>query len=1199
MSSSASFGDRSSRLRVFSLKLRDQSHRSMVAALTCLTLLAAALISLTADAHGVSVTTCTGLGSLANGSFEQDSSGTEGARFSGTGFDSLSNQSSGAITNANGWYGFSSRTEGDLAKAVYQVMDRHGNQAAPVNNSASPGINGWKTTESHGNVEIQRVFISAAITNVTASNSNGTTTFTTSAASDTPFTGQEVFLSGAFTGTFSTSIPYIVSAGNSHGTGNYSGTTFQVQNLSLSGTGSIKIAYTASAEVDQVVNGNGSTTPAYDKSTVTPIAGTYEAEINAEGPGTLFQVLPTGTPGVTVRWSLYHAARQQSESMYVLIGPGANSIGNVLSDSTVESNIFSGTTYLQGTSSSNAITRITNAGTDSSTSTTITSDGAMTDSVASASDRAAGNTAAWTLYQGSYTIPQGNTNAYTAFGFQATNSGTIGNLLDDIQFSPVAACPLTDSLTTNSQVTINPFTCVALSQCAPASNSTGPALAPNPEGGASRSVTASVSSGGGSVSTSGENIIFTAPGTVGTSAITYTVDYNANGVDSQSTGTITYTVTASSGLSGCNNATTTTSYPGNDVVVTLKDSSSTQDATCNWTVPTGVYAVNYLVIGGGGGGGSGGGGAGQMVTSWPCTTVVTSCATSTPLSVTPGTVIPLTIGHGGAHGVGGEAVTSNFSSLVSATHIQAYSGDNSQFGANVIARGGGAGGVPYEQYFCQTQSQCSGVNITDLPPTGYGPYFTGTLEGINYGFSGSQNGMGAGDPTSLGSGGGAGYDTNVPSATGNTSQIVGSSSYVSGGGTSGGSSNTAGGGGGGAGGGGGNAGANSNVSSPNSHYGGVGGLAKLNSITGSALCYAGGGGAGYQNNTNSSTVNGGGYGGYCNAFTSDEVGGHGSDFATCATAACGTPGGSHAAVNASDADRTPGNSLPGLDGYPDTGSGGGGTDPDDLLAGKGANGLIVVRWTPQNSACPYNASTIPSTYPIACPASLNVYAGSSASINLRNAPISYSDTSTTLSIVSTPTGLTQSANSSSGVVTVSVASATSSLVGGTYPITYQLTSGSNTYISYLNVTVLDPNQRSPIVLPIDPRTTSIYLPTILLGTGANVHFCVTQLSSSYSSQISITAPAATGVSQISSGTQLVLEGTNSAVAAVMSQIQLTHATGDAYLLPGTDIRTIQTNVSSTDTGNATCSNGTTQSIQIKPYDLSVNWVQQNTDLGHH
>jgi hypothetical protein len=76
------------------------------------------------------------------------------------------------------------------------------------------------------------------------------------------------------------------------------------------------------------------------------------------------------------------------------------------------------------------------------------------------------------------------------------------------------------------------------------------------------------------------------------------------------------------------------------------------------------------------------------------------------------------------------------------------------------------------------------VNITDLPPTGYGPYFgtngyTGqTLEGINYGFSGSQNGMGAGDSTALGSGGGAGYDTVVPSATGNTSSIVGATSFV-------------------------------------------------------------------------------------------------------------------------------------------------------------------------------------------------------------------------------------------------------------------------------------------------------------------------------------------------------------------------------------------------------------------------------------
>ena len=65
--------------------------------------------------------------------------------------------------------------------------------------------------------------------------------------------------------------------------------------------------------------------------------------------------------------------------------------------------------------------------------------------------------------------------------------------------------------------------------------------------------------------------------------------------------------------------------------------------TASWTVPPGVTSVNVLVVAGGGGGGStidrsaGGGGAGGMI----CTT----------LAVTPGQVIPITVGAGGLGGV--------------------------------------------------------------------------------------------------------------------------------------------------------------------------------------------------------------------------------------------------------------------------------------------------------------------------------------------------------------------------------------------------------------------------------------------------------------------------------------------------------------------------------------------------------------------
>jgi hypothetical protein len=1176
------------KVKILVSQIQKVKKRSWIAIGVIFTVILSGILAITSSSSAVAITTCNGIGNLVNGGFELDQNGNTGAAFSGTGFDALGTKSNATFGSSPyvwvSWAG--SKSGSDITGNVYQYLD------VQDNTQTNAGIQGWKTTESDHDIEVQRVYIGPSISSVNATNDGTNTTFTTTATSSTPFSGQEVYLSG-FTGTYNAQTPYIVTSGST--SANYStNKTFTVNNLTLTGGGTIRIAYTASSQVDSLFG-----SPAFDDSNVTPAAGTYDAELNANASGTLYQVLPT-VAGVNMRWSLRHAARSTNETMYVIIGAGADSTGTKLSDTSVVSSFpstFSSAagSPFQGINSSTAVTKINSSGTS-----TISSNGQLGDSVASPADRAAGDSAAWSLYRGSYTVPTGNSNAYTYFGFQSESAGSIGNLLDDIQFSPVAACPITASLTTNSQVTFDPFTCVSLSACAAASGSSGQALAPSPEGSATRTISSvSVASGGGTVTSSGENITFTAPSTVGSSIINYTIDYNADGIDSQSSGTITYTVTAASGLSNCNNATTSTSYPGNDVVVTIKDSSSTSDANCSWTVPSGVYAVNYLVVGGGGGGGSGGGGAGQMVTSWPCTSVVATCNSAIPSSVTPGTVMSLTVGHGGAHGIGGEAVTPSFNTLVAANAIQAYSGDTSNFGSSIYAKGGGAGGVPYRNYFCNACG--GGVDIVHSPPIGYGAYVPATEIDINYGF-GQGAGAGAGSATALGSGGGAGYDTNVAAATGNTSNIVGavSTNQANAGGSSGGVGYYAGGGGGGAGG----AGGSATLDSASTKYdlGGGGGSGYLNSISGSALCYAGGGGAGYQQNTNASKISGGGSGGYCGSNL-NEVGGHGSDFGTCSANSCNgsnvTAGGSLAAVNSSDPDRTPSNALPGLNAYPDTGSGGGGTDPDDILAGNGSNGVIILRWTPPSSYCPYSASTSVSSYPVACPANLNVYAGSSASINLMAAPISYSDGSTTFSVLSIPSGMSQTNSSSTGVITVSVASTTSSLIGGTYPITYQLADGSNVYTSYLNVTVLDPNQHSPISVPIDPRTTSIYLPTIALGSAANVYFCVSQLSTTYANAISITAPTASGVTQVSTGSQLVLTGTNSAVAAVASQIQLSANPNDIYLLPGTASRTLQTDVSSTDTGNANCTNGTTQTMNLYPYGLTFTINPPQFGLGHN
>ena len=110
--------------------------------------------------------------------------------------------------------------------------------------------------------------------------------------------------------------------------------------------------------------------------------------------------------------------------------------------------------------------------------------------------------------------------------------------------------------------------------------------------------------------------------------------------------------------------------------------------TCSWNVPTGVTAVDALVVGGGGAGGTragGGGGAGGV-------------QFSSGYAVTPGSAISLTVG-GGGKGVltarGGNGGNSNFGSI---TSIGGGSGggaigttDAYRVGANGGSGGGAAG----------------------------------------------------------------------------------------------------------------------------------------------------------------------------------------------------------------------------------------------------------------------------------------------------------------------------------------------------------------------------------------------------------------------------------------------------------------------------------------------------------------------------
>lgn len=270
-------------------------------------------------------------------------------------------------------------------------------------------------------------------------------------------------------------------------------------------------------------------------------------------------------------------------------------------------------------------------------------------------------------------------------------------------------------------------------------------------------------------------------------------------------------------VTGCTSGTVAESSSGNIRILTFS-AAGNANGTCTFTVPVGVFVVDYLVVAGGGGGGSGGGGGGGVVYS------------DNPQSVDPGQDISITVGRGGAGGKGGISSTGEFPT----------NGSNSSFGT-VEAIGGGAGGS-------------------------WNRYATP---------QGSPNG------STGGSSGGDAYDASTTTGvTSSGSVIVGATSLGNAGGASSGGSYSAGGGGGGAGGAGQNSrrpnqsptfstnGCHTATSTncTNMFYGGgAGGSGYSTDISGSTVEYGCGGGGGINSNQNAVISNAGGPAGCASA----------------------------------------------------------------------------------------------------------------------------------------------------------------------------------------------------------------------------------------------------------------------------------------------------------------------------------------------
>lgn len=169
---------------------------------------------------------------------------------------------------------------------------------------------------------------------------------------------------------------------------------------------------------------------------------------------------------------------------------------------------------------------------------------------------------------------------------------------------------------------------------------------------------------------------------------------------------------------------------------TTRFAKVTTGSNCTWTVPTGVTAISYLVVGGGGGGGGaastsvsnnlggGGGGAGGIVSS-------------STLSVSPGGTITLTVGAGGSAGSAGSSggngggSTLNYSSTT-ITSAGGNGGAGSPGGGdqNSLSGDGGSNG-----------SYSGGVNVWDGGGGGAGAGGNG-VNGTDIGGQGGNGGNG-------------------------------------------------------------------------------------------------------------------------------------------------------------------------------------------------------------------------------------------------------------------------------------------------------------------------------------------------------------------------------------------------------------------------------------------------------------------------
>ena len=234
--------------------------------------------------RGTPLASCSGVGALANGSFE-------------------------SISGTPTWNEYTSDQSND---------NLFGSEPLQVSfvgeNLSTPGMNSWLTTASDNQIEVHRVREAGSYAGTVTASTATSATISVANSDNAPFTGQDVRISGT---------RYNVATGRTTLAALADPYSFTIDTTSNAFTVGQSITYGVVYSVSSAIDSLFTSTY-FDYSTVEPAAGSLLAELNANFVSTLYQDVDT-IPGTTLYWSIQHQGRSRSGNDVMKVNIGSTS----------------------------------------------------------------------------------------------------------------------------------------------------------------------------------------------------------------------------------------------------------------------------------------------------------------------------------------------------------------------------------------------------------------------------------------------------------------------------------------------------------------------------------------------------------------------------------------------------------------------------------------------------------------------------------------------------------------------------------------------------------------------------------------------------------------------------------------------------------------------------------------------------------